>query len=158
MAISPQLCAKGSMKEKFKYPRLDAAKSVLVKIGVDPATRINLLDQDFEYTSCSLEELSKYINLYEESETSKYEKRVLGCYFLECLNEYVAVNKSEHPLQTTAFGLLSAEPDIHSSELDYWSDTSDHNQEHWWPITKYLIDWENGHNKPMQSDPAELGR
>lgn len=126
---------------KCKYPNVAAAKSVLMKIGVDPTTRINDQDQDFEYTSCSLEELSAYIDLYTKPETSDQEKRVLGCYFLQCLNEYFQINDVEHPMQKIALGLLHADMQIHETELSYWSDTSDPNEEAWWPIAKILLKW-----------------
>lgn len=99
------------------------------------------LDQDFEYTSCCLSELDKYLELYEVSETTDDEKRVLGCYIFECLNEYISVNGFEHPLQVKAFEILVSQPEIHQSEWNYWSDTSDPHKEHWWPITEYLVEW-----------------
>lgn len=132
-----------------RFPKQSAAKSVLGKIGIDPKTRMDGLDQDFEYTSCSLSELDKYVELYEASDTTDDEKRVLGCYIFECLNEYVSVNELEHPLQKKAFEMLVSEPEIHQSELEYWSNTSDPNQENWWPITSYFIKWKNTHSKRM---------
>lgn len=54
------------MREDLKYPNFEAAKSVLSKKGVNTELRLNRNDQDFEYTSCLLSELSQYINLYSE--------------------------------------------------------------------------------------------
>ncbi len=30
---------------------------------------------------------------------------------------------------------------IHENELDYWTNVEDPNPEHWWPITKNILDW-----------------
>ena len=136
------------MRDDLKYPDIDAVKSVLTKIGVDLSTR-NLDCQDYEYTTCKLEELDDYVSLYNQSSTSIYEKRVLGCYFLECLNEYVQINYKEHPLQNVAFKFLYSDADIHKTELEYWTDTEGRNEQEWWPITKYLLNWQNT-NKCMQ--------
>ncbi len=130
------------MIENPKYPNIDAIKSVLIKSGVDLSTR-DLSCQDYKYTTCKLEELDKYVNLYKKNETTIYEKRVLGCYLLECLNEYVAINNKEHSLQKIAFTLLHSDINIHETELEYWTDTKDRNKEEWWPITKYLLKWQN---------------
>jgi len=130
------------MREDLKYPDIEAVKSILVKIGVDPMSR-DLNCQDFEYTTCELQELDAYIKLYEERETSIYEKRVLGCYFLECLNEHVSIHNEAHPSQQIAFGLLHSDKDIHKSELAYWKNTKGRTEDEWWPITKYLNEWKN---------------
>ena len=100
------------MREDLKYPRFDAVKSVLIKIGVDPSTRYGVLDQDYESTTCKVEELEQYIDLYEKEDTSIFEKRVLGCYFLECLNEYYQVNDICHPMQNRAIELLHSDIEI----------------------------------------------
>ena len=131
------------MQEDLKYPNIEAVKTVLSKIGVDPKTR-RLDCQDYEYTTCLLEELPKYINLYEDNETSKYEKRVLGCYFLECLNEFVSINNNEHPLQEMAFRLLHKDIEIHEGELAYFGKTEGLTEAERWPIAKYLLSWGKG--------------
>jgi len=116
------------MREDLKYPSIDAVKSVLIKSGVDLSTR-DLDCQDYEYTTCKLEELEKYIDLYKQDETSIFEKRVLGCYFLECLNEHVQINNKEQPLQNIAFKFLYSDIDIHESELAYWTETVGRNEQ-----------------------------
>ncbi len=131
------------MREDLKFPRIDAIDSVLIKIGVDPSTRYNKHAQDHEYTTCKIDELEQYINLYEKKDTSIYEKRVLGCYFLECLNEYFQYNDIGHPMKNRAFELLHSDIEIHESELKYWTDVFDPNEENWWPITKEIINWRN---------------
>jgi hypothetical protein len=127
------------MREDLKYPDFEAAKSVLSKIGVNTEIRINHNDQDFEYTSCSLSELSQYINLYSEPLTTDHEKRVLGCYFMQCLNDHIQEHKSEHPLQVAALNLMFSAPEIHEHEINYWSNVRSSNQENSWPITKFLV-------------------
>ena len=131
------------MRDDFKYPNFEAAKSVLSKIGVNTEFRLNRNDQDFEYTSCSLSELSQYINLYSEPKTTDYEKRVLGCYFMQCLNDHIQEHKSEHPLQATAFSLMFANPEIHEHEINYWSNVGNSNQDNSWPIAKFLVNRKN---------------
>lgn len=129
------------MREDLKYPNFEAAKSVLIKIGANPEVRINQQHQDFEYTSCSLDELSAYIDLYSKAETTDHEKRILGCYFMQCINDHIQEYKSEHSLQAIAFNLMFSAPEIHESELNYWSNTSNLNKESWWPITEFLVNW-----------------
>lgn len=129
--------------DSFEFPRLEAIDSVLIKIGVDPKTRYDSVTQDHEYTTCRLEELKDYLELYEKPETTGHEKRVLGCYFLECLNEYVMSSGDGHPWQARVFRLMHQDIHIHASELAYWSNTSEPNPEHWWPITAHLLSWQN---------------
>ncbi len=131
------------MREDLKYPSSDAINSVLIKIGIDPSTRFDKYDQDIEYTSCKLEELDKYFNLYTKDDTTFYEKRVLGCYFLECLNEYFENENKCHFLQNKIFEILYSDIEIHESELEYWIDVSDPKEDNWWPITKELLTWKN---------------
>lgn len=129
------------MREDLKHPDLGAVKSVLTKIGVDPESR-NLNCQDYEYTTCSLKEFPQYLELYSNAETSMVEKRVLGCYLLECLNEYVSKNEKEHPQQREAFALLYSDIEIHRSELAYFGKTAGLTEEERPPIAKYLLSWE----------------
>jgi hypothetical protein len=118
------------MDKELRYPDRDAVSSVLVKIGVDPASR-DLDCQDLEYTTCNLDELSKYSELYGQKSTSDKEKRILGCYLLQCLNDYISVNNSENELQSSIFHSLFEDKYIHQSEIEYWS-------EHDWPIAESL--------------------
>ena len=127
------------MNINLKYPSIEAVKSDLLKLNIDPASR-DLDCQDYEYTTCKLDEIDKYINLYKN--TTVYEKRLLGCYFLECLNEYVSSNGKEHSLQVEAFKLLHADIDIHETEIEYWSNTEGNKDERW-PICEYLLKWVN---------------
>lgn len=130
------------MKNNLKYPSIEAVKSVLTKLNIDPTTR-DLNCQDFEYTTCKLEEIDKYISLYKNDDTTVYEKRLLGCYFLECLNEYVSLQNNKHSLQNIAFEMLHSNIEIHGTELEYWSNTENKSEEEQWPISKYLLAWQN---------------
>lgn len=126
------------MRENLKYPKIEAVKSVFKKIGVDPATRYYEYDQDYEYTTCKLEELEQYIDLYKKEDTTVFEKRLLGCYLLECLNDYFKNNGISHPMQAHAFELLHSDNQIHESELEYWTNIADPDEDNWWPITKEI--------------------
>ena len=117
------------MRIDLKYPTLEATKSVLTKVGINPDTRIGQFDQDYQYTSCKLQELEKYFSLYQLSDTTDQEKRVLGCYFLECLNEHVGASEKAHFLQNRIFQLLHQDIYIHKTELEYWGNTEDPDEE-----------------------------
>jgi len=131
------------MRESLKYPSFSAAESVLTKIGVDPSTRFDKFDQDFEYTSCEVGELDKYLDLYVSPETTDEEKRLLGCFILQCLNDYIEEYDKEHEKQSYSVELLFNDMDIHETELEYWSTTHSDDENDWWYITKYLIDKKN---------------
>ena len=131
------------MRSDLKYPTLKAVYSVLEKLGVDPGTRYSEQDQDYEYTTCVLEELEQYIDLYTQPETTDEEKRLLGCYFLECLNEHIGNYGEKHIMQNFAFELLNSDIEIHETEWEYWSTTPDSNEENWWHITKHIREWKN---------------
>lgn len=128
---------------------MQAAKSVLVKLGVHPSSRIDANEQDFQYTACRVGELEQYIALYRESNTSDQEKRVLGCFLLESLNEYLQSHDRPHPLQGEAIGLLHTELEIHEPELKYWSVCTSPNPEEWWPIAEHIEAWRKT-NKALQ--------
>jgi hypothetical protein len=129
------------MDDRLKYPDMEAAASIFRKLGIEPVSRFSAGDQDFEYTSCEVSELEKYLGLYLEIDTSDMEKRVLGCFFLECLNDYVSTNNSAYPKHSDIMKLLHNDLEIHESELEYWTNTKDPIKEHWWPITEYILEW-----------------
>ena len=117
---------------------MDAAASIFRKLGIDPESRFSESDQDFEYTSCKIEELGSYLDLYKEEETTNFEKRVLGCFILECLNEYILKNGEPHKLLHHALTLLENDRDIHKTELAYWASLETQNPKDWWAIAKYI--------------------
>ncbi len=129
------------MTNDLKYPTITATISILEKIGVNPSTRFDEYDQDYEYTSCRLEELEEYLVLYEKKDTSDQEKRVLGCFLLECNNEYIWLNNSTHFTFDKVMNLLHNDINIHENELAYWSNTEDSNEENWWGIARFILDW-----------------
>ena len=131
------------MDEQLEYPEFQSAESILKKMGVDPKTRLDENDQDFEYTSCRLDELDKYLDLYLQTDTSEKEKRVLGCFFLQCLNEYVSSRTKSHLNHVKIMELMYRDIRIHKSELDYWTDTKDPDKDNWWPITQYILQWKS---------------
>lgn len=126
------------MKEDLKYPEIEAAKSVLMKIGIDPVSRISGIDQDFEYTSCEVAEIDKYLELYCSHNVSDKEKRVLGCFLLQSLNDYIGKYGETHPKQEAAIDNLFKDIEINGSEIEYWRDEVDVDQDNWWYITEYL--------------------
>ena len=132
---------KKPMSDDLKYPDPEAAHSVLTKLGVDPGSRFGPDDQDFQYTACRVEEFDSYVGLYSSDGLSDREKRILGCFMLEGLNEHLQTTGAAHPRQGEAFELLHADRYIHESELEYWSDGTDPNPDNWWPIAEYLQAW-----------------
>lgn len=130
------------MNSDLDYPKMSAAEHIFRKLGIDPKTRFHADDQDFEYTSCRMEELRLYFDLYMKKDTSDLEKRVLGCFFLEGLNDFVSLNSKKHPLQDQILEMLHKDIGIHKTELDYRAVTDDPNEEHWWPVRKYILEWQ----------------
>lgn len=130
------------MKNNLKYPNVEAAKSIFKKLNIDVSDR-DMYCQDFQYTTCRYDELAQYFYLYKQSDTTAEEKRVLGCYLLDCLNGYVEPPDKVHPLQNEVFKLLYSDIEIHKTELEYWSDTQDRDEFERWPICKYLLQWQN---------------
>ena len=39
--------------------------------------------------------------------------------------------------------LLHRDEDIHETEIEYWTNTEEPNEENWWPITNYILRWKN---------------
>jgi len=129
------------MTDEFEFPSMDAAKSVLKKLGIEPESRFNEFDQDFEYTSCKIEELERYFVLYNQDDTTLLERRVLGCFLMEGLNDFVSINEMKHSIQDEVFEVLHRDVNIHRFELDYRTDTDGQNEDEWWPICKYILEW-----------------
>ncbi len=128
---------------KLTYPTIDVVRSILRKLKIDGASRIDSFDQDIEYTSCRVEELESYIDLYVSQDLPNEEKRILGCYFLECLNDYVSEHNVAHPMQNKAFEVLFKDEALHSEELSYRLENRDNIEEHCWPIRKEIIKWQS---------------
>jgi hypothetical protein len=122
------------------YWMLVDCKNVLRKLGKNPDERIGPFDQDWEYTSCRVEELADYLALYLQSTTTEGEKRILGCFMIDCLDVQLGVGK-EHPLQNIILEQLFKDREVHRKELDYRMDTSDPDPAHWWCITTTLLQY-----------------
>ena len=125
----------------LKWPAMSAAKTVLQKIGIDPASRIQEFDQDYEYTACTVEELSEYLELYTRPDTTPHEKRVLGCFLLQSLCDYIASFGTPHVEQDRIFELLHTDENIHRSEIDYWKSMDEPGPNDWPEIAVYLRNW-----------------
>jgi hypothetical protein len=113
-------------------------QSVLSRLGIDPRERMDELDQDPEYTACRSEEIPSYFRLYTEGVLDADERAVLCCFLLEGLNERIQTG-APHPLQEDILTTLFAAGEIHAAELAYWMDSSDPDEENWWPITTALL-------------------
>jgi hypothetical protein len=120
---------------------------VLRKLSIDPRERMEAGDQDPEYTACRAEEIVRYFQLYKEANLTSDERAVLCCFLLQCLNDH-AQDGAPHPLQEDIIASLFGADSIHSAELDYWMDTSDPDEENWWPITKALLRHRRIHTTP----------
>jgi hypothetical protein len=117
--------------------------SVLRKLGIDPRERMDAFEQDAEYTACRSEEIPLYFSLYRRGTVDADERAVLCCFLLESLNERIQAG-DPHPLQEEIFATLFDAGEIHAAELAYWMDTSDRDEENWWPITRPLLQHKAG--------------
>jgi len=126
---------------QIKYPTMDAAAIVLRKLGVDPASRFDQYDQDFEYTACRVEELEAYLKLYQDEDTTLAEKRLLGCFLIEGLNDYVSLNHQSHPSQNEVFNRLHKDMNIHQDEFEYRFECWGMEGYEPWPICEYIMEW-----------------
>jgi hypothetical protein len=118
---------------------LEAIRSVLARLGIDPRDRMDEGDQDPEYTACRSDEIDDYFRLYRSKELNVDERAVLCCFLLEGLNEQIQTS-APHPSQTEIFSVLFEARQLHAAELAYWMNTSDPDQDNWWPITKPLLE------------------
>lgn len=115
-----------------------AVRRVLLRLNIPPEERFGPLDQDAQYTACRAEELELYIDLYASQDLGDDERDVLCCFILESINELIQLGRP-HSRQSEALALLFANQQLHQSELEYWMDISDPNEDHWWPITRPLL-------------------
>jgi hypothetical protein len=118
---------------------LEKIASVLRKLGIAPRERVDEFDQDAEYTACRSEEIPLYFRLYGRGSLDVDERAILCCFLLEGLNERIQAG-DPHPLQEEIFAELFDAGEIHAAELAYWMDTTDRDEEDWWPITRPLLE------------------
>jgi hypothetical protein len=110
---------------------------VLRRLGIDPQVRFSPLDQDAQYTACRAEELPLYFDLYRSIGVSDEDKRVLCSFLLEGLNEHAM--SGGHILHDVVVHALMDDEELHREELQYWMNTGDPDEDHWWPVTKGLL-------------------
>jgi len=118
---------------------LEKIASVLRKLGIAPRERVDEFDQDAEYTACRSEEIPLYFRLYGRGSLDVDERAILCCFLLEGLNERIQAG-DPHPLQEEIFAELFDAGEIHATELADWMDTTDRDEEDWWPITRPLLE------------------
>jgi hypothetical protein len=110
---------------------------VLHRLGIDPHTRFGPLDQDAQYTACRAEELPLYFDLYKNTGVSADDKRVLCSFLLEGLNEHAM--SGGHILHDAVVHVRLDDEELIREEPQYWMNTDDPDEEHWWPLTKGLL-------------------
>lgn len=128
--------------DEFKYPDILAAVSIFEKLDID-TEKLNLDCQDWEYTLADKKYLEQYISLYTLGTTTKLEKRVLGSFIIQSLEDLLA-EKQGFPQDYVLkqLDMLAIDIDIHKYEFEYWSLLDDkHYIEHEkdaWYITKFI--------------------
>jgi len=78
-----------------------------------------------------MEELDKYLDLYDAPGISDPERRVLGCYLMEGLNNFVYTNDRKHPLHDRIMEIFKRDYKIHNFEVQYRLETEDDDPENW---------------------------
>ncbi|MEE9336799.1 MAG: hypothetical protein V3U87_01855, partial [Methylococcaceae bacterium] len=125
---------------EFKYPDIESCISILDKLGIDK-DKLDLECQDWEYTLADERYLKSYIKLYSNDKTTKLEKRVLGCFIIQCLQDILVEGAKENYV-IKILTMLSKDMEIHKYEFEYWSLLEDENyiehEEDCWHITKLI--------------------
>ena len=125
---------------EFEYPGFKSCISILEKLGIDKDT-LDLDCQDWEYTLADERFLSEYIKLYNVDSTTGLEKRVLGSFIIQSLENLLAKGIKES-FVVEILTMLSKDQDIHQYEFEYWSLLGDEHylehEEDCWHITKYV--------------------
>lgn len=126
---------------------------VLRLLGKDPQ-RLAPYSQDAQYLCCRVDELGEYIDLYVKQDTPDSAKHVLCCFMLQCLN---STCDAGHPLEKRILHTLFQSRELHAEELEYWMDTSEPDEENWWPITRILLEYQRRHStQPAAVDDDRL--
>ncbi|WP_417374579.1 hypothetical protein [Gimesia maris] len=105
------------MTNQFEYPSEAACRSVLIKLGMH-ASQLDCYPQDWEYLMADETRLSDYIDLYQQSETTDQEKRVLGCFVIQSLENLLPTMISEQQIRT-CLAMLWDDRVIHAHEFEY---------------------------------------
>ena len=126
---------------KFKYPDHDACLSILDKLEVDKSSL--LLDcQDWEYTLANENYLPEYVKLYESDTTSALEKRVLGCFIIQSIENLLPKNVHDNEIHSY-LSMLNKDNSIHKDEFIYWSLLEEQNPENWFYVTSFIRELNN---------------
>lgn len=121
---------------QFEFPDEAACRSVLSKLGIDQ-NQIHQFGQDYEYILADEKRLSDYISLYGANDTSDLEKRILGCFIIQSIEEKLPDKIASEEVRSHLC-LLAKDRCIHQSELEYWSVNEESNEEYVFQITKYV--------------------
>ena len=122
--------------DQYNFPDESACQSILAKLGRDEK-QIALFGQDWEYLLADEVLLPEYTRLYESNETTDLEKRVLGCFIIQSIENRLpnAISAEE---TRSHLRLLWKDRQIHQSEFVYWSVNEEEKEEHMFLITKYI--------------------
>ncbi|WP_298864957.1 hypothetical protein [uncultured Gimesia sp.] len=121
---------------QFEFPDAATGRSLLQKLGKEEV-QFELFGQDWEYILADEVLLPEYIRLYESNETTDQEKRVLGCFIIQSIEnklpDKISAEKARSHLR-----LLCKDRHIHQSEIEYWSVVEENDEEHMFQVTKYI--------------------
>ncbi|QDT89012.1 hypothetical protein [Gimesia algae] len=107
------------MKSQFEFPSEGACLLVLKKLDMDES-QLDMIPQDWEYLLADETRLSDYIDLYQQPQTTDQEKRVLGCFVIQSLENLLPEMISEQRVRT-CLAMLWDDRVIHAHEFEYWS-------------------------------------
>ncbi len=119
----------------YTYPDENACLSIQVKLGIEKESVY--LDQDWEYILADECRLHDYVEMYNRKDTTNLEKRVLGCFIIQSLTELLP-DKIPEGEARKHIAMLAQDSDIHESELKYWSNEEEGDEENWAYVTKYI--------------------
>ncbi len=122
----------------MRIVREESIRRVLKRLSIRPEDRMGPHAQDLEYTACRSDELDAYVDLYASPDLDDDERGVLCCFILESINELIQLGEP-HYRQGQALNMLFSNEELHRHELEYWMDTSEPNEDNWWPITPTLL-------------------
>ena len=140
---------------QFEYPTIEGAEEVAMAMGIPVC---NILDhgQDWEYCYPNPEDLTIYEEIYRLETTSDLAKRVLGCFFFQSLEDFLAGGCSEDFVRERLLR-LARDYQIHEQEFEYWAMMGDsHDDQHpedAWNITALAREFRTHFEPKDQLDP-----
>ncbi len=124
----------------YEYPQAEACRSIFNKLEMDFGL-LNLECQDWQYTLADDKFLENYLELYQRDDTTDFEKRVLGCFIIQSLEDILIRGKEQYDINRI-LKMLSKDMEIHQTEFEYWGLLDDkhylENIKDCWKITKYI--------------------